>query len=134
LRIDASVYTKEIYRHNLVIAAEFLEHVDDDMAVLDNIREGTAIILTLPSFDDPAHVRFFQTRKQLRYRYYTRIDDMKIIVISKWYVCSGIVKYSKPKLANRLLQTRSRVGLQFVIKKLGFLRRRVVQAAKRHMR
>lgn len=123
----ANAFEKDSYNidYNVVIAAEFLEHVDDDMAVLDNIREGTAIILTLPTFDDPAHVRFFKTRRQLHNRYYTRIDDMKIIPISQWYVCVGIVEYFKLKLVNRLLKTRSQIGLSLLIRKLGFLRRRL---------
>lgn len=51
------------------VFCEFLEHVDDDLKVLNRVPEGATIILTVPSFDDIAHVRHFEDINKVVDRY-----------------------------------------------------------------
>jgi SAM-dependent methyltransferase len=106
------------YDYNVVLATEVLEHIDDDMSVLDNIRENTTIIFTLPTRNDPAHLRIFKKPRQIRKRYYTKIGDMSIVPIAQWFVCCGTVKKFEPKTLNSILKTRSQIDLRFIIKNL----------------
>jgi 2-polyprenyl-3-methyl-5-hydroxy-6-metoxy-1,4-benzoquinol methylase len=91
--------------HSLVIALELLEHVRDERAVIDNIREGIDIIFSLPTFNDPAHVRKFKKKRDIERRYSRNIDFKKIVRIDKWFVCWGkVVKKDKTKIWQRLLR------------------------------
>lgn len=44
-----------------VIATEVLEHVDDDIMLLDRIPFGTLVAFSVPNFDDVSHLRYFDT-------------------------------------------------------------------------
>ncbi len=85
-------------------ALEVLEHIRDDLAVIDNIREGADIIFSLPTFDDPAHVRKFKKPGDIQKRYCYGIDIRKIVRIDKWFVCWGLVKKHNLNTWERLLQ------------------------------
>jgi cyclopropane fatty-acyl-phospholipid synthase-like methyltransferase len=86
---DQSPY---IWDYNLVLCMEVLEHIKDDFAVLDNLKDEVFVILTIPKFDDPAHIRFFRKAKQIRKRYEKYIDIEKIIPINTWFVLWGKMK------------------------------------------
>lgn len=93
--------------HDLVIALELLEHIRDDLSVINNIREGTDIIFSLPTFADLAHIRKFRKQRDIEKRYSRNIDIKKIVRIDKWFVCWGkVVKKYKPKIW-QTLPTRS---------------------------
>lgn len=53
----------------LVICFEVLEHIQNDLALLQRIRSGTRILLSVPNFDDPYHVRYFGSENEVRARY-----------------------------------------------------------------
>ncbi len=65
--------------YGLVISFEVLEHIQKDLELLNRIRPGTKMLLSVPNFSDPYHVRFFPSEKDVRERY-GRV--MKIIDIS----------------------------------------------------
>lgn len=56
-------------KYDLVICFEVLEHVQKDLALLQRIRPGTQMLLSVPNFDDPYHVRYFTSEDQVRERY-----------------------------------------------------------------
>lgn len=43
----------------MYVICEVLEHLDHDLEVLDAVPVGASVLLSVPSFDDPGHVRFF---------------------------------------------------------------------------
>lgn len=104
--------------YNLVISLETLEHIKEDLDVIKNIREEIPVIFSVPSFDDPAHVRWFSSQRQVRKRYYQLIDIHEIITIGPYFVVFGTMKKVNLPLLNRIVKTRSRVNLKFILKKL----------------
>jgi len=87
--LDKSSYEHD---HNVAIATEILEHVADDRAIIRNLRRGTPFIFTLPTFDDVAHMRFFETGMKILERYRSLVDIEAIHPICRWYACMGRVR------------------------------------------
>jgi 2-polyprenyl-3-methyl-5-hydroxy-6-metoxy-1,4-benzoquinol methylase len=53
----------------MVIALEFLEHVNDDLGIIGEIAKGTKVIASVPNYDSEGHVRFFSEVKHVVQRY-----------------------------------------------------------------
>ena len=53
----------------VVVLSEVLEHLDDDQGTLKALPAGMRVLGTLPTFDDPAHERFFVARDAVDARY-----------------------------------------------------------------
>lgn len=51
------------------VFCEILEHVEDDFVLLNKVPEGASVILTVPNFDDPGHVRHFKGMAEVEERY-----------------------------------------------------------------
>ena len=47
---------------------ETLEHLDD-LQVIENIPQGKNIIFSVPTFDDPAHVRVYPSENFIKNRF-----------------------------------------------------------------
>lgn len=69
---------------------ETLEHVERDDLILSLIPEGAKLVISVPSFDDPGHVRHFTTLEKALERYRPYIDISTIKQPWKWFVLSGI--------------------------------------------
>lgn len=106
---------EEPYRreYDTAVASEVLEHLDD-FAVLDRLREGTAVVFSLPTFDDPAHLRRFTSPRRIVARYYDRVDIQEIVRVDQWFACWGYVRRFRPKLWNRLFKVRKTRELKYV--------------------
>jgi len=52
-----------------VVCTEVLEHIVDDVPVLERIPRGKHVLATVPDFDYVSHVRFFATAGEVRARY-----------------------------------------------------------------
>jgi trans-aconitate methyltransferase len=68
----ADVFETELFRARVwdaVICTEVLEHLTDDLGALNRISPGTLVLGTVPSFDDPAHVRRFAECSDVERRY-----------------------------------------------------------------
>ena len=63
--------------YDTYIMLEVLEHLDD-MSVLKHIPKGKEVIFSVPSFEDPSHIRVF-TEKTLRDRYGGSIDIEEVV-------------------------------------------------------
>ncbi len=88
---DARKPIHELY--NTVICLETLEHIDNDILVLKNIKSGTKFIGSVPILNDPAHVRVFKTPESITERYGKLIDIEEIIEFDiKKFVFKGIIK------------------------------------------
>ncbi|KKN42137.1 hypothetical protein LCGC14_0716410 [marine sediment metagenome] len=66
--------------YNTVICLETLEHIDNDIIVLKNLKSGTKFIGSVPIGNDPAHVRVFLTPESIIERYGTLLDIEEIIL------------------------------------------------------
>jgi len=57
-------------RPTAAVACELLEHITEDLAVLDLLRaHSIPLVATLPAFDDAGHVRYFTHPSRIRARY-----------------------------------------------------------------
>lgn len=85
------IYNYKIPPDNLILVLEVLEHVDD-IKVLQSIPYGSAIIFTVPDFDDPAHVRYFNDITEIKQRYKDCINFTFMEKHERWFICFGIIK------------------------------------------
>ncbi len=79
------------WNYNLALAIDFLEHVEDDFEILGHISPGTPLVFTLPTFDDPAHVRWFRHPDEIYDRYGVCISFTGLSFVKPWFVCLGHV-------------------------------------------
>jgi SAM-dependent methyltransferase len=63
--------------YEVVVATEFLEHVQDDLAVIDRIRAGAKVYGTVPNFPAEAHVRHFSSVEDVSARYSSRFVNFR---------------------------------------------------------
>jgi SAM-dependent methyltransferase len=106
--LDPKTYDRP---YDAVICLEVLEHLKDDHKVLENIRLGSTVIVSVPNFDDASHVRWFRSQYQVRSRYYRHIAIERICFINDIYIVYGTRSDFKPNLVQRLLKTRDAVGV-----------------------
>jgi 2-polyprenyl-3-methyl-5-hydroxy-6-metoxy-1,4-benzoquinol methylase len=59
----------QLKEHNTVICLEVLEHIEDDLTILKNIKKGTNIIISVPNYDSAGHVRYFHNIQRVIQRY-----------------------------------------------------------------
>ena len=71
--------------YGLVICFEVLEHVQNDLTLLQRIRPGTRMLLSVPNFSDPYHVRYFKSEDEVRERYdqVVRISDISVSMLTQ---------------------------------------------------
>jgi len=55
------------------VALEVLEHIQNDISLVNKIPHGKKIVFSLPDFKAENHYRFFKNKKEIRSRY-TRLD------------------------------------------------------------
>lgn len=72
------------YSYDTVIGLEVLEHIDDDLVTVENIHSGSLCILSVPDFDGPSHVRFFETEDVVALRYSKYFKDLSVEKIELW--------------------------------------------------
>ena len=58
----------------MYVICETLEHLERDLFVLDAVPTGAPLLLSVPSFDDPGHVRFFPALEDAIDRYGKFVD------------------------------------------------------------
>jgi SAM-dependent methyltransferase len=75
---------------------EFLEHISFDLELLEKLNSGDEIIFSVPSYDSPGHVRFFENEKQVEVRYEKILNLKKLNVFingkNKIYLYYGLRK------------------------------------------
>lgn len=54
---------------DVYVATEVLEHLEDDLGLLERLPAGATVILSVPSFGSESHVRWFPTEDEARMRY-----------------------------------------------------------------
>ena len=112
---DALDKASYCHDYNLIISLEVLEHIWDDLRVLNNIKQGTYIIFSLPVSNDISHVRWFMNWREIEKRYYRNIDIKEIVYIRKWFVCFGTVCDFHPSIFNLIFKTRENINAKYII-------------------
>lgn len=67
----ADVYDKASYEpidYNVIVCGQVLEHTDD-LKVLSSFPKGMLVIGSVPSFGDPAHIRYYESVEDVRTRF-----------------------------------------------------------------
>lgn len=82
LRTDAIPQAADTY-----VATEVLEHLDDDLGLIERLPIGSTVVLSVPSFPSESHVRHFPGRRSAADRYgaLLMIDFVKHIPIGTEY-------------------------------------------------
>lgn len=65
--------------HEVLICTEVLEHIADDLAVVERFPPGRCI-LSVPNYDSASHVRFFSDESAVRERYESHFSDLDVVV------------------------------------------------------
>jgi len=73
----ADIYTHDYGDYDVYVLLEVLEHLQRDMDVLRKVPSGSEVLFSVPSFDDPSHLRMF-TENIVRWRYRDLIDYISI--------------------------------------------------------
>ncbi|MGH7831004.1 MAG: class I SAM-dependent methyltransferase [Candidatus Binatia bacterium] len=68
----------ETCNYDAVICTEFLEHVEEDTAILHRIKSGTRFYGTVPNFPFVSHVRHFTNENEVRSRYTQYFNDFRV--------------------------------------------------------
>jgi 2-polyprenyl-3-methyl-5-hydroxy-6-metoxy-1,4-benzoquinol methylase len=64
--------------YDVVVTAEFLEHVKEDLTIIERIRPGTRVYASVPNFPHPAHVRYFNSKEEVSARYSSAFIDFRV--------------------------------------------------------
>jgi SAM-dependent methyltransferase len=73
--------TSELFdslEYDVVVATEFLEHIKDDLALMDRIRPGTRVYASVPNFSDLAHIRYFRSKEEVHARYGSGFNAFRV--------------------------------------------------------
>jgi 2-polyprenyl-3-methyl-5-hydroxy-6-metoxy-1,4-benzoquinol methylase len=95
----SDIFTTDILdkeEYDVVCIFEVLEHINNDIDCLNKIKAGAIILLSVPNFWDPAHVRIFDSIDKVieRYQEIIQIQDTFEVTRSpaKWFYLKGIKK------------------------------------------
>lgn len=70
---------------------ETLEHLENDLDVVESIPSGHKTVITVPRFDEPDHVRYFKRVEDVSDRYAHFFEDALVRVIRRnWILISGV--------------------------------------------
>ena len=102
------------YQHqsfNTVICLEVLEHIKEDLQILQNLPENINVIFSVPNFDAPSHVRWFTSERQVKKRYYRYIQIQEIVTIGNIYIVRGLRSNFDPTFLQAFFASREDVKL-----------------------
>ncbi|MFH1137842.1 MAG: methyltransferase domain-containing protein [Pseudomonadota bacterium] len=68
---SSDIYSRE---YQIAVLFEVLEHVEDDLAILEKIRPGSGVLFSVPNFDSEGHVRRFQHPSEIADRYKSTLN------------------------------------------------------------
>lgn len=80
----ADAFTTDLFEsvsYDVLVATEFLEHVTDDLKVIERIRAGARFIGTVPNYPYVSHVRHFTDTGAVHERYGMYFDQLTIAPI-----------------------------------------------------
>jgi 2-polyprenyl-3-methyl-5-hydroxy-6-metoxy-1,4-benzoquinol methylase len=66
---DATDPNCYVFDYNGIVSCEVLEHIHDDVGVIELWKPGCTCVCSVPNFDYPTHVRFFRSESDITTRY-----------------------------------------------------------------
>jgi len=69
--------------YNGIVCCEVLEHIDEDLGVMELWRPGCTCVCSVPNFDYQTHVRFFRSESEITARYDRLLEFARIERIAK---------------------------------------------------
>ncbi|CCE24401.1 protein of unknown function [Methylotuvimicrobium alcaliphilum 20Z] len=80
---DATKATSYPSTYTTIVCTEVLEHLNDDLGVIDNWKQGALCICSVPNYDSVYHTRFFQTKDEVISRYGRKINILELCTVKK---------------------------------------------------
>lgn len=77
----ADAHTADLFEtvdYDTVLCTEVLEHITEDISVIERIPAGKRVLATVPDFDYTTHVRFFKDVAEVRARYGPHFAELEI--------------------------------------------------------
>jgi SAM-dependent methyltransferase len=77
----ADVFSSNILEsspYEITIATEFLEHIQEDLAVVKRLKPGTRFLGTVPNYPWISHVRHFKSVEEVTERYGSYFDGLDV--------------------------------------------------------
>ncbi len=71
----------DTYHYDCVLMIEFLEHIDNDIGVINRIHPGATVLATVPNFPAAAHVRHFDCAKDVETRYGPLFKQVEVATV-----------------------------------------------------
>lgn len=74
------------------VCLEVLEHITNDLRIFDLIPDGSNMVISVPTFDEPSHVRHFKDWPAVvkRYGQFMDLKTVKMHAIWKWFLFTAI--------------------------------------------
>ena len=76
------------FKADVIVCTEVLEHIENDIETVKS-WDAKQIILTVPNFPDPAHVRYFESAGDVGLRYGELFKSYQILQVEKWFILNG---------------------------------------------
>lgn len=80
---DATQTSSYPTSYETIVCTEVLEHLDDDLSVIDNWKAGALCICSVPNYDSVYHTRFFKTKNEVINRYSPKIEILDLCLVKK---------------------------------------------------
>ncbi len=87
---------KDESQNIIFIATEVLEHINEDIKLIEELPSGSHFMFSVPAFDDDGHVRFFPNSKDVVTRYQNKLEFLDKTQIDQHFIYNTIVKERKP--------------------------------------
>lgn len=80
---DPLPYSYSKINYDCIVCTEVLEHIENDIRVVENWNKGLYYVFSVPNFDSKYHVRHFTCEEDVARRYERYLDIDEIIRIKK---------------------------------------------------
>lgn len=67
--------------HDVIVCMEVLEHIDSDLELLGRLAGGRRVLMTVPDFASPGHVRWFSSAQAVLERYGEHVDVDEVVPV-----------------------------------------------------
>lgn len=91
--VEKDLFSLEVKNNETqYLALEVLEHINDDLGFLQRLKknnEGAKLVITVPTFNDEGHARYFKTAKEWKDRFQKVIKIEKVKTIGPWILLTS---------------------------------------------
>ncbi|KAF6587335.1 MULTISPECIES: methyltransferase domain-containing protein [Paenibacillus] len=84
-KLRSLFYVDDVYKtklfsrdYNFAVLFEILEHLNDDLGILNKLKTGTEVLFSVPNFYSEGHVRWFDSQLEVAQRYSSIVEIKEI--------------------------------------------------------